>query len=142
MTLPEFSIKRHVLTLMVSLVLVLFGIIGFSRLGLDRFPKIDFPAVTVTTTMKGADPDIIDKNITDIIEEACSQVPGVKSIMSSSALGASVVGVEFDLDKNLDVAYQEVKAKVDAPRRSCARSRWAPRPSSGWRCRATAPCSN
>ena len=114
MTLPEFSIKRHVFTLMVSLVLVLFGIIGFSRLGLDRFPKIDFPAVTVTTTMKGADPDIVDKNITDIIEEACSQVPGVKSIMSSSALGASVVGVEFDLDKNLDVAYQEVKAKVDA----------------------------
>ena len=114
MTLPEFSIKRHVFTLMVSLVLVLFGIIGFSRLGLDRFPKIDFPAVTVTTTMKGADPDIVDKNITDIIEEACSQVPGVKSIMSSSALGASVVGVEFDLEKNLDVAYQEVKAKVDA----------------------------
>ncbi|WP_372522739.1 efflux RND transporter permease subunit [Sulfuricaulis sp.] len=113
MTLPEFSIKRHVFTLMVSLVLVLFGIIGFSRLGLDRFPKIDFPAVTVTTTMKGADPDIVDKNITDIIEEACSQVPGVKSIMSSSALGASVVGVEFDLDKNLDVAYQEVKSKVD-----------------------------
>ncbi|MGA9031231.1 MAG: efflux RND transporter permease subunit [Sulfuricaulis sp.] len=114
MTLPEFSIKRHVFTLMVSLVLVLFGIIGFMRLGLDRFPKIDFPAVTVTTTMKGADPDIVDKNITDIIEEACSQVPGVKSIMSSSALGASVVGVEFDLDKNLDVAYQEVKSKVDA----------------------------
>jgi HAE1 family hydrophobic/amphiphilic exporter-1 len=114
MTLPEFSIKRHVFTLMVSMVLVLFGIIGFSRLGLDRFPKIDFPAVTVTTTMKGADPDIIDKNITDVIEEACSQVPGVKSITSNSALGASVVAVEFDLDKNLDVAYQEVKAKVDA----------------------------
>ncbi|HSD97151.1 MAG TPA: efflux RND transporter permease subunit [Sulfuricaulis sp.] len=114
MTLPEFSIKRHVFTLMVSLVLVLFGIIGLMRLGLDRFPKIDFPAVTVTTTMKGADPDIVDKNITDIIEEACSQVPGVKSIMSSSALGASVVGIEFDLDKNLDVAYQEVKSKVDA----------------------------
>jgi HAE1 family hydrophobic/amphiphilic exporter-1 len=114
MTLPEFSIKRHVFTLMVSMVLVLFGIIGFSRLGLDRFPKIDFPAVTVTTTMKGADPDIIDNNITDVIEEACSQVPGVKSITSNSALGASVVAVEFDLDKNLDVAYQEVKAKVDA----------------------------
>ena len=114
MTLPEFSIKRHVFTLMVSMVLVLFGIIGFSRLGLDRFPKIDFPAVTITTTMRGADPDIIDKNITDVIEEACSQVPGVKSITSNSALGASVVAVEFDLDKNLDVAYQEVKAKVDA----------------------------
>ncbi|GAB4511713.1 MAG: efflux RND transporter permease subunit [Sulfuricaulis sp.] len=114
MTLPEFSIRRHVFTLMVSLVLVLFGIIGFTRLGLDRFPKIDFPAVTVTTTMQGANPDIVDKNITDIIEEACNQVPGVKSIMSSSSLGASVVGIEFELEKNLDVAYQEVKAKLDA----------------------------
>ncbi len=114
MTLPEFSIKRNIFTLMVSLVLVLFGIIGLSRLGLDRFPKIDFPAVTVTTTMKGADPDIVDKNITDIVEEACNQVPGVKSITSSSSLGASVVGIEFDLEKNLDVAYQEVKAKVDS----------------------------
>ncbi|MEK7223885.1 MAG: efflux RND transporter permease subunit [Pseudomonadota bacterium] len=114
MTLPEFSIKRHVFTLMVSLVLVLFGIIGLTRLGLDRFPKIDFPAVTVTTTLQGADPDIVDKNITDIIEEACNQVPGVKSIISNSSLGASVVGIEFELEKNLDVAYQEVKAKVDA----------------------------
>ena len=114
MTLPEFSIKRHVFTLMVSLVLILFGIIGFTRLGLDRFPKVEFPAVTVTTTMQGADPDIVDKNITDVIEEACNQVPGVKSIISSSSLGASVVGIEFELEKNLDVAYQEVKAKVDA----------------------------
>lgn len=114
MTLPEFSIRRHVFTLMVSLVLILFGIIGFTRLGIDKFPKIDFPAVTVTTTLPGGDPDIIDKNITDIIEQASNQVPGVKSIISSSSLGASVVGIEFELEKNLDVAYQEVKAKVDA----------------------------
>ncbi len=114
MTLPEFSIKRHVFTLMVSLVLILFGVIGFTRLGIDKFPKIDFPAVTVTTTMPGADPDIVDKNITDVIEEASNQVPGVKSIISSSSLGASVVGIEFELEKDLDVAYQEVKAKVDA----------------------------
>jgi HAE1 family hydrophobic/amphiphilic exporter-1 len=113
-TLPEFSIKRHVLTLMVSLVLILFGIIGFTRLGLDKFPRVEFPAVTVTTTMAGADPDIVDKNITDVVEEACNRVPGVKSIVSSSSLGASVVGIEFELEKDVDVAYQEVKARVDA----------------------------
>jgi hydrophobic/amphiphilic exporter-1 (mainly G- bacteria), HAE1 family len=113
MTLPEFSIKRHVFTLMVSLVLVLFGVIALLRLGLDRFPKVDFPAVTVITTLSGADPAIIDKNITDIIEEAVNQVPGVKSIVSSSSIGASVIGIEFELEKNVDVAYQEVKAKVD-----------------------------
>lgn len=113
MSLPSFSIQRHVFTLMVSLVLVLFGIIGFLRLGIDKFPKIEFPAVSVVTTLQGADPEIIDKNITDIIEESVNQVPGVKSIVSSSSIGASVIGIEFELDKNVDVAYQEVKAKID-----------------------------
>ncbi len=114
MTLPEFSIRRHIFTLMVSLVLILFGVISFMRLGLDRFPKIDFPIVSVVTTMKGADPEIMDENITNIIEEAVSQVPGVKAITSRSSIGASVVSVEFELEKNGDVAYQEVKAKIDS----------------------------
>ncbi len=113
MSLPSFSIKRNVLTLMVSLVLVLFGLIGFLRLGVDKFPKVEFPAITIITTLRGADPQIVDKNITDIIEEASNQVPGVKSIFSSSSLGASVVAIEFELNKDLDVAYQEVKAKID-----------------------------
>jgi HAE1 family hydrophobic/amphiphilic exporter-1 len=112
-SLPSFSIKRNIFTLMVSLVLVLFGIIGLTRLGIDKFPKIEFPAVSVVTTLQGADPEIIDKNVTDIIEEAVNQVPGVKSIISSSSIGASVIGIEFVLEKNVDVAYQEVKAKVD-----------------------------
>ena len=118
MSLPSFSIKRHIFTLMVSLVLVLFGIIGLARLGIDKFPKIEFPAVSVVTTLQGADPQIVDKNITDIIEEAVNQVPGVKSILSSSSIGASVVGIEFQLEKNVDVAYQEVKAKIDGVLRS------------------------
>ena len=74
MSLPSFSIQRHIFTLMVSLVLVLFGSIGLSRLGIDKFPKIEFPAVTVVTTMQGADREIIDKNITDILEEAVNQI--------------------------------------------------------------------
>ncbi len=114
MSLPSFSIKRHVFTLMVSLVLVLFGVIGLQRLGLDKFPKVEFPAVTVVTTMAGADPEIVDENITDVIEESVNQVPGVKSIVSSSSIGASVIGIEFELEKNVDVAYQETKAKVDS----------------------------
>lgn len=113
MNLPTFSIKRHIFTLMVSLVLILFGVISVMRLGVDRFPKIEFPMVSVVTTMQGADPEIIDENVTDLIEEVVNQVPGVKSIFSNSLLGVSVVNVEFELEKNVDVAYQEVKAKVD-----------------------------
>jgi len=87
MSLPSFSIQRHVFTLMASVVLLLFGVIGLMRLGIDKFPKIEFPAVSVVTTLQGADPEIIDKNITDILEESINQVPGVKSIVSSSSIG-------------------------------------------------------
>jgi len=113
MTLPEFSIQRHVFTIMISLVMILYGIIGLQRLGIDKFPEIEFPAIAVITTLRGADPEIVDKNITDVIEEAVNQVPGVKSITSNSSLGASVVGIEFELEKDIDVAYQEAKAKID-----------------------------
>ena len=114
MTLPEFSIRRHILTFMLSLVLILFGVIAPNRLGIDKFPRIEFPVVSVVTTMQGADPEVVDRNITDRVEEVVNQVPGVKSITSSSSLGVSAVAVEFELEKNVDVAYQEVKAKVDS----------------------------
>jgi len=112
--LPEFSIRRHVFTLMVSLVLVLFGLIGFLRLGIDKFPKIEFPAVSVVTALKGADPEIVDRNITDILEKVINRVPGIKAVTSFSTQGASIINIEFELEKNVDVAYQEVKARVDS----------------------------
>ena len=142
MTLPEFSIKRHVLTLMVSLVLILFGIIGLLRLGLDKFPKVEFPVISIVTTMPGADPDIIDRNITDRVEEVANQVPGVKSITSSSSLGVSVVNIEFELEKMLTSPTRRPRPRLTASsricrkrpiRRSYARSRSAPRRSCGWR---------
>ncbi len=114
MNLPEFSIRRHVFTLMVSLVLILFGLIGFARLGIDKFPKIEFPAVSVVTTLKGADPEVIDRNVTDVLEKAINRVPGIKAVVSFSSLGASVINIEFELEKNVDVAYQEVKARIDS----------------------------
>ncbi|HMV21306.1 MAG TPA: efflux RND transporter permease subunit, partial [Rhodocyclaceae bacterium] len=70
MTLPEISIKRHVLAWMINAVLVLFGVISYGRIGMDRFPYIEFPVVSVTTTLKGANPDIVDASITNIIESA------------------------------------------------------------------------
>ncbi|MDQ5959351.1 MAG: hypothetical protein QG592_430, partial [Pseudomonadota bacterium] len=70
MTLPELSIKRHVLAWMLSLVLVLFGYIGYERIGMDRYPYIEFPVVSVSTTLKGANPDIVDASITNILESS------------------------------------------------------------------------
>jgi HAE1 family hydrophobic/amphiphilic exporter-1 len=113
MTLPELSIKRHVLAFMLSAVLVLFGIISYQRLGVDRFPYIEFPVVSITTTELGANPDIIDASITNIIETTVNSVPGIEHIQSSSSPGVSIVAITFNLDKKVDVAFNEVQSKVN-----------------------------
>jgi len=113
MTLPELSIKRHVLAWMLSGVLVLFGIISYQRIGVDRFPYIEFPVISVSTTEKGANPDIIDASITNVIETSVNSVPGIEHIQSSSSPGQSNVTITFNLDKRVDVAFNEVQTKVN-----------------------------
>jgi len=112
MTLPELSIKRHVLAWMLSGVIVLFGIISYQRIGVDRIPAIDFPIIVVNTTLRGANPDVIDTSVTSIIESAVNTTPGIEHIQSSSSPGISTISITFALDKNIDVAYNEVQAKV------------------------------
>ena len=113
MTLPELSIRRHVLAVMISAVLVLFGVIGYQELGTDRIPNIDFPVVNVVVAQPGADPDIIDASITSEVERAVNTVPGIDSIQSTSSPGTSVVTVTFDLDVDIDAAFNEVQAKIN-----------------------------
>ncbi len=113
MTLPELSVRRHVLAWMLSAALMLFGIISISRIGMDRLPYIEFPMISVTTTLKGANPDIVDASITNIIETAVNGVPGIEHIQSTSSPGVSAVNVSFVLEKNIDVAFNEVQAKVN-----------------------------
>lgn len=113
MTLPELSIRRHVLAYMVSGVLVLFGLIGFQRIGVDRFPEIEFPLIAVTTVLPGSSPEIMDASITNLIEGAVNSVPGIDFIQSSSSPGVSTVVVTFKLDKDIDVAFNEVQSKVN-----------------------------
>lgn len=112
MTLSELSIKRHVLALMLSVVIVLFGAIAVRDVGVDRIPNVDIPVVNVVVAMSGADPSIIDSAITNEIERAVNTVPGIDSVQSSSSPGTSVVNVTFDLDKDIDIAFSEVQAKV------------------------------
>jgi len=112
MTLPELSIKRHVLAWMLSGVIVLFGIISYQRIGVDRIPAIDFPIIVVNTTLRGANPDVVDTSITGIIESAINTTPGIEHIQSTSSPGVSTITITFSLDKNIDVAYNEVQAKV------------------------------
>ncbi len=112
-SLPEMAIHRHVLAYMLSGVLLLFGIISFDRIGVDRHPDIDFPMVSVRTILPGASPEIIDSSIANIIESSVNSVPGIDHIQSTSAPGVSVIVVRFGLEKEVDVAFNEVQSKVN-----------------------------
>jgi hydrophobic/amphiphilic exporter-1 (mainly G- bacteria), HAE1 family len=113
MTLSELSIRRHVFAFMLSAVLVLFGWIAYQRIGVDKLPYIEFPVISITTVQRGANPDIIDASITNLIETAVNSVPGIEHIQSTSSPGTSVVVITFALEKRIDVAFQEVQAKVN-----------------------------
>ncbi|WP_456385646.1 efflux RND transporter permease subunit [Desulfolithobacter sp.] len=113
MNLPELSIRRHVLATMLSAVIILFGLVSYNRIGVDEYPEIAFPMISITTTMIGADPDIIDTTVTNVIETAVNSTPGIEHITSRSAPGVSVVVIKFELSRDVDVAFNEVQAKVN-----------------------------
>lgn len=112
-SLPGFFIGRRVFAYMLSGVLLLFGLIAYDRIGVDRFPKIDFPIISVQTILPGASPEIVDSSIANIIETTVNSVPDIEFIQSTSAPGVSLVIIRFGLDKDVDVAFNEVQAKVN-----------------------------
>src|SRR4030042_2536958 len=116
MWLADISIKRPVFATMVILGFVILGIVSYPRIGVDLFPKVEFPIVNITTTLKGANPEIMDIDVTDQIEGAVNTINGVKSIVSTSSEGVSVVSVEFVLERNIDLAVQDLREKVSVIR--------------------------
>jgi HAE1 family hydrophobic/amphiphilic exporter-1 len=115
MNLPRLSIRQHVLTWILSLVLVLFGVISCQRIGVDRLPKIDFPMRSIAKVLPGADPDIIDASVTNIVESAVNAVSGIESIQSTLLAGVSVVMMQFELSKNIDTAFNIVAYQEQLP---------------------------
>ncbi|MBN8576538.1 MAG: efflux RND transporter permease subunit [Cytophagales bacterium] len=106
------SINRPVLAMVMSLVIILFGLIGFSFLGVREFPSVDPPVVTVSTSYVGANSDVIESQITEPLEEAVNGVPGVRTITSVSREGRSNITVEFELGVDLEAAANDVRDKV------------------------------
>jgi hydrophobic/amphiphilic exporter-1 (mainly G- bacteria), HAE1 family len=115
--LSDLSVKRPTFIAMIMFALAIFGLIAFKELGVDLFPKIDFPVITIVSSLPGADPETMEKTVTEIIEEAVSSINSIKHLRSTSAEGVSQVVVEFDLEKNVDVAYQEIQAKLGTVRK-------------------------
>ncbi|MEE2003217.1 efflux RND transporter permease subunit [Alkalimonas sp. MEB108] len=112
MSLPQFFIRRHVMAVMMSAVLVLFGLIAYQDIGNDRVPNVDFPVISVSTSLSGADPDTVDANVTQFIERAVNTVPGIDNISSVSAPGSSTVNITFMMGQDIDVAFSEVQTRV------------------------------
>ncbi len=117
MFLSDTSVKRPVVATMITLALVFFGILGYQRIGIDLYPQVDFPMVTITTTLFGAAPEVMDTDVTDPIEEQVNTIEGVKHITSTSGYGFSQIVVEFELYRDIDSAVQDVRAKVDVAKR-------------------------
>ena len=112
MKLSDLSIRRPVLASMVSLALVLFGAIGYTRLAVREFPDVDPPIVSVSTELPGANPQVVESAVTDILEEELSTVEGLRTLTSSSAEGFSNITLEFNLDRGVEAAAQDVRDKV------------------------------
>lgn len=111
--LAEVCIRRPVFATMLILALVVLGIASYRRLGVDFFPKVEFPVVTVTTTLRGASPEEVETQVTKRIEEAVNTIAGIDELHSSSSDGISQVAVQFVLEKDPNVAAQEVRDKVN-----------------------------
>lgn len=115
-SLSDISIKRPVLATVFSIVIVIFGLLGYARLGVREFPSIDPPIITVRTNYTGANAEIIESQITEPIEKAVNGIENVRTISSQSSQGVSTVTVEFNLDANLETAANDVRDKVQGLR--------------------------
>lgn len=110
--LSKISIERPVLAMVMSMVIVLFGLIGFSYLGVREFPSVDPPVISVSTNYIGANADIIESQITEPLEEAVNGISGIRTITSTSREGRSNISVEFELGVDLEAAANDVRDKV------------------------------
>ncbi len=118
MSLSEISIRRPVLAIVMSLAIILFGVIGFTYLGIREYPAIDPPVINVSTSYTGANADIIESQITEPLEESINGAAGIRTLTSSSSDGRSNITVEFNLDVDLETAANDVRDRVSRAVRS------------------------
>ncbi|PKL16578.1 MAG: hypothetical protein CVV49_15440, partial [Spirochaetae bacterium HGW-Spirochaetae-5] len=117
MTLSDISIKNPVFAWMLMFGLLFFGSISYNRMGVSQMPDIDLPMVTIDVDYEGASPEIVETDIIDIIEDAVVSVEGVTEISSVARMGSARVTVELELNRNVDVAVQEIQSKLSRAQR-------------------------
>jgi len=112
MNLSDLSLRRPVLATVMSILIVVFGVIGYSYLGVREYPAIDPPTISVRTSYTGANAEVVESQITEPLEKAVNSIAGIRSISSQSALGSSSITIEFDLGADLERAANDVRDKV------------------------------
>ncbi len=112
MILSEVSVRRPVFTTVMMLALMVFGIWSYSKVGVDLFPEVEFPVVTVVAVYPGADPESVESKVVDILEEAINSVSGIEELRSTSTENVGMVIVQFELSRDADQAVQDVRDKV------------------------------
>ncbi len=121
MSLSSISIQRPVLSTVITIIILLFGVIGMTFLGIREFPSVDPPIISVRTSYPGANSDVIDAQITEPLEQAINAVPGIRSITSVSRQGGSNITVEFELSVDMETAANDVRDKVAQAQRRLPR---------------------
>lgn len=117
MNISELSIKRPVLSTVLNIIVVIFGVIGYQRLGVREYPNVDNPIINVMTSYAGANPEIIENQITIPLEEQINSVPGIRSLSSTSSVGYSRITVEFNFNVDMETAANDVRDKVSRAQR-------------------------
>lgn len=112
MKISDIAINRPVTTITLMAAILIFGSITLTDMGIELNPEVDLPVVSVSTSLQGASPEIIDQAVTDVLESQINTLSGIRTIRSQSLEGRSQITVEFELDKDIDVAAEEVRAKV------------------------------
>jgi multidrug efflux pump len=112
MSLSSISIRRPVLAMVMSIVIIIFGVIGYTYLGIREYPSVDPPIITVSTNYIGANADVIESQITEPLEESINGIAGIRSLSSVSRDGRSTITVEFDIEVNMEAAANDVRDRV------------------------------
>ena len=117
MNISELSIRRPVLATVMTLIIILFGIIGYNTLGVREYPSVDNPIISVSCSYPGANADVIENQITEPLEQNINGIPGIRSLTSVSSQGNSRITVEFELSVDLETAANDVRDKVSRAQR-------------------------
>src|SRR5687768_237237 len=121
MNITEVCIRKPVFAWMIMAATILFGAVAATRIGISQFPDVDFPTISIGVNWEGAAPDVVEHDVIEPLEEAVMQVEGVKTVTSTSRQGGGNITVELHLERDVDLALQDVQTKVAQAQRRLPR---------------------